>query len=153
MTFSSPLNRIIPTAAALVLNAAACFPQGFSGTIAGLIKDPSQATVPGAKVMARDVATRAEARATTGPDGLYRFSSLAPGEYEISVEASGFRKAASLPLRLSVADTLRLDFALELGSITESVTVEAPAVAVNTEDAQLGKVVRDPSGLPVLSGA
>jgi hypothetical protein len=57
------------------------------------------------------------------------------------------------PQRLSVNETLRIDAVLEIGPVTESVTVESAAYTVNTEDAQLGKVVRDPSGLPVLSGA
>jgi hypothetical protein len=48
---------------------------------------------------------------------------------------------------------LRVDVAVEVGPITEVVNVDAPAIAVNTEDPQLGKVVRDPAGLPVLSGA
>ena len=150
---SRPICRALVVAGAVLLAAAAACSQGFSGAITGLVLDPHAAAVVGARVVARNVSTGAESVTRSGEDGFYRLINLPPGGYIVEVEVAGFRKAASLAQRVSVGDVLRLDFTLELGPVTESVTVEAAALEVNTEDAQLGKVVRDPFGLPVLSGA
>ena len=127
--------------------------QAVTGTVSGIVKDPTGAPVPSASVVVRNVGTKAEFKTATAPDGYYRVSNLVSGEYVVEVEASGFRKMMISPQRLSVNDNMRMDVTLEVGAVTESVTVESVATVVNTEDAQLGKVLRDPSGLPVLSGA
>ncbi len=129
------------------------FAQSFGGTVSGVVKDPAGAVIPNVSVIARNVGTGTETKTTTGPDGFYRFSSLVSGEYSLEVESPGFKKITTAPFRVSVGDTLRQDLTLELGAVTETVNVEEKTTAVNTEDAQLGKVVRDPQGLPVLSGA
>jgi hypothetical protein len=131
----------------------ATFGQSVSGTIAGVLKDPAGATVAGASVTARNKATGEETKAVSDADGFYRISNLHPGEYSVTAEAKGFKKITVASEYLSLGDTLRLDLSLEIGSISESVVVESGSVAVNTDDAQLGEVLRDPAGLPVLSGA
>ncbi|MGH9662025.1 MAG: carboxypeptidase regulatory-like domain-containing protein, partial [Bryobacteraceae bacterium] len=128
------------------------FSQSTTGVIVGLVRDPNTALVPGAKVTARNAGTRAESHTTTDGEGYYRFSNLAPGDYFVEVEASGFRKSTISPQNLGTSGSLRLDVTLEIGSVTEVVVVEATATAVNTEDAQLGRSIRDQVGLPVLSG-
>jgi len=139
--------------AALLAVAAICFGQAASGIISGVVKDPSGAPVPGAVVTVRNAATQAAANTETNPEGYYRIANLPPGEYLVEAEAKNFRKTIMSPQRLNVGSVLRIDVALEIGAITETVTVEAEATRVNTEDAQLGKVVQDPQGLPILSGA
>src|SRR5262249_49300448 len=84
--------------------------------------------------------------------GSYRLSNLTPGEYVVEVEAAGFGKATTPPQRLSTGESLRVDVPLEIGQVTESITVRATALEVNTEDAQLGKTFRDVSEVPLLSG-
>jgi len=126
--------------------------QGVTGAIGGIVKDPQGAAVPGAKVAAKNTATGGDTATTTDATGFYRLASLLPGQYTVSAEAKGFKKIVTASQTLSVGDQLRLDITLELGSITETVNVQALAVEVNTEDGQMGKVIRDPSGLPVLSG-
>jgi hypothetical protein len=145
--------RFVFLAVVLLLGAVATvLGQGMTGTIGGMVKDPHGAAVPGTNVVAKNTATGAETSTTSDADGFYRLANLRSGEYTVSAEAKGFKKSATAPQVLSVGDQLRLDITLELGSVTETVIVEALAVEVNTEDGQLGKVVRDPSGLPVLSG-
>jgi hypothetical protein len=131
----------------------ACFAQGVTGTITGIVKDPSDAPVPDATVVVKNTATGAEFRTTSGLDGYYKVANLVAGEYVVEAQAKGFAKTTTSALRLSVLENLRVDVPLKLGQLTEVVTVEATAITVNTEDAQLGKVLRDPAGLPVLSGA
>ena len=67
--------------------------QTFTGTISGVVTDPNAATVPGATVRARNEATGDTRQVQTGADGLYVFSQLPPGGYEVSVESRGFRKS------------------------------------------------------------
>jgi hypothetical protein len=136
----------------LLLEASRAWSQGVTGTIAGVVTDPHGAAVPGARVAGRNTATNAQALQTTDENGFYRLANLNPGEYVVEVETAGFRKASLSPQRLSAAVSLRLDVVLELGQVTESVTVEASAAEINTEDAQLGKTMRDISELPLLSG-
>ncbi len=123
--------------------------QSVTGVIGGLVTDPNGASVPSARVTARNTATNAQTSVWIDETGFSRLANLPPAEYTVEVEASGFRKAAHPPpVRLSSVDALRL----EVGPVTESVTVEAAASEVNTEDAQLGKTVRDIPELPLLSG-
>src|SRR5437763_10389548 len=72
--------------------------QGLTGTISGVVTDPNASVVPGAKVTATNVATNAIFTTQTDASGYYRFPNLAPGNYTVSVEVKGFRKA-ELPAR------------------------------------------------------
>jgi hypothetical protein len=102
------------------------------------VSDPNGTIVVGAKVLVKNAATNAEARGTTDGIESYRQSNLAPSEYVIEVEAAGFRKGITPPQRFSTGDSPRVDVPLEIGQVTESVTVRATALEVNTQDAQLG---------------
>src|SRR4051812_36812445 len=108
----------------LLLFVAGCFAQGVTGTITGVVKDPTGAVIPGAAVTAHNVGTGADSRATTDDTGSYRIANLAPGEYTIIVEAPGFKKTTVAPQRLSVSDVLRHDISLEVGVVSEQVNVE-----------------------------
>ncbi len=127
--------------------------QSITGTIVGRVTDPSDAVIVGANVRAINAATDATDSTTTNDSGFYRIPHLLPGEYFVEVEAPGFQTKRVSAQRLSLADNLRLDVPLELGQAQFSVTVEGRASEVNTEDAQLGKVMRDIARLPVLSTA
>ena len=98
-----------------------------------------------------NAATEVVDSSATGDTGFYRIPNLLPGEYFVEIEAYGFEAARVSAQRLSVGDNLRLDVKLELGEAAFSVTVEDLASEVNTEDAQLGKAMRDIARLPVLS--
>lgn len=145
--------RLMFLGALVLAIAALCFGQGTTGTITGVVKDPNGAVVANGKVLAHNVGTGADTPGLTSDTGSYLFSNLVPGEYTISVEAAGFRKAVLTPQRLSVGDVLREDVTLEIGQVTETVTVDAKATQVNTVDAQLGKAITEIPNLPILSGA
>ena len=127
--------------------------QGLTGTISGVVTDPNGAVVPLAKVTAQDVATNAITQTQTDTSGYYRFPNLTPGNYIITVEAKGFRKTALAPRELTVSGTLRSDVTLQIGEVTETVTVEAGGATVNTEDAQLGMALTEIPELPNISGS
>jgi hypothetical protein len=139
--------------AASLLAATLAVAQSVTGTITGTVKDPAGAVVTHAKVVARNIGTNGETTTTTNEFGQYKFANLLSGEYTVAVEAPGFRKSVLSPQRLAVNDVLREDITLEVGSVTEMLTVEANVTKVNTEDAQLGQSLQNVSSLPILSGA
>jgi hypothetical protein len=114
-----------------------------TGSIAGEAVDPSGATVVGAAITVRNQSTNATLAASTDASGFYRFPQLAPGEYTVTASVSGFRTLVRTGIIVRVNDRLRIDFALELGGVSEKVTVNAPAPLLQTEDATTGQVIEN----------
>jgi Carboxypeptidase regulatory-like domain/TonB-dependent Receptor Plug Domain len=139
--------------AAVLCSLAVLWGQGLTGTISGVVTDPNNAVVPAAMVSARNVETNAVAQTQTDENGYYRFPNLPPGNYVISVVVKGFRKAELSAQQLTVAAALRADVPLQIGEVSETVTVEAAASNVNTENAQLGLALTEIPTLPNISGA
>src|SRR3954447_1961443 len=112
-----------------------CFAQTFSASVAGTITDPSGSAVVGAKVHLRNMGTNDTRDARSNSTGAYKFDNLLPGTYEISAEASGFKKhvQSNMILRASTAATVNV--ALAVGSSEQSVQVTAEAVLLDTESA------------------
>src|SRR6185369_9549865 len=78
---------------------------------------------------------------TSGSDGSFRVLALPAGTYNLTASATGFRKFTATNIDLKVNDQLRLDITLQVGSITENVSVEANALQVETESTQMGDVI------------
>jgi hypothetical protein len=146
------MRTILVLALAVLFLTATAWAQATTGTLTGTVTDPNGASIPNAKVTALNTGTGQEAKTTTNDLGLYRFVDQQPGMYSVTVEATGFRRAALSPQRLVVADTLRLDVTLEIGALTETVTVDTRAPQVNIEDSQLGHTLTQIPELPILSG-
>lgn len=110
------------------------------GQIAGSVLDASQAAVSGARVTA--VSTQGVSRsADTGENGAFVFTNMPVGYYEVSVQAQGFKRFVRQNVKVDVAARTTIDVALELGAVSESVTVEASGVQLSQETAQIGRVV------------
>ena len=135
-----------------LLLAGAAFGQEATGTITGLVTDASGGAVGTANVTVTNTGTNIATKATTNVTGQYTVAQLPPGMYSVTVEASGFRKTTLSPQRLVVASTLHMDVSLEVGQVTESVTVDSTAPQINTDDAQLGQSMTNIPDLPILSG-
>jgi hypothetical protein len=112
-----------------------------SASLAGLVTDPSGAGVSNAAVRLRNSATRFLRSTVSATDGRYQFSLLPPGEYEIEVEAAGFKKFTDPSVHLGVAQQARLNLPLQLGATTELVQVEATVSMLNTESVAQGTVI------------
>ncbi len=110
--------------------------------ITGTISDPSGAVIPGAKVTMRSDATRVAYTTTTNSAGVYRIVNLNPGSYTLKVEAKGFRTMEQTGVELTAGIVSRTDLALQLGQEVQTVTVEAGAQMVSTEEAKLQNTVR-----------
>jgi hypothetical protein len=133
------MKRLVPC---LVLAFAMTgFAQEYRGTILGRITDPSGAAVAGASVLVQNVETRVTERALSNEAGNYQVPFLAPGEYTVSVEHTGFKKVERKDVRVLTNQPETVDVELALGSISEIMTVTAEAPLLNTTNADLGQVV------------
>jgi hypothetical protein len=134
-----------------VLGVAACLPsrsQTFA-EITGEVKDTAGAIVVGAKVTATNAATGGTRETVTTKAGVYSFSPLIPGIYDLRVEQLGLRAAVHNGVELQVQHTARVDFKLQVGPVSESVELIASAAQPNTEDATVGTVVERITDLPL----
>jgi hypothetical protein len=95
------------------------------------VTDANGATVPNARVGIRNAATGSTSATITQTDGWYRFHSLPVGPYRIDVEAPGFQKAVRSELAVSAARTQRIDFTLQVGDVTQSITVTGEEPLLN----------------------
>jgi hypothetical protein len=109
--------------------------------IQGTITDQSKALLPGVTVTVTNLET-GETRATTSNEsGIYRVPGLQPGRYDVSAELAQFRKVVRSDVTVSVGTTLGLNFTLEPGGVTETVTVATRPLDVQTEKADVSAVV------------
>ena len=114
----------------------------FSSNIQGVVQDPSEAVIPDADVRLRNLDTQVERRTSTGPAGVYRFASLAPGNYEVLAEASGFQPR-SVELSLLTAQTADLNLVLEVRGTAERVVVSGEAPLLATADSRVSTTINE----------
>lgn len=112
-----------------------------TSNITGTVRDTAGAVVPGANVTAKNEATGVTSTQTTNDSGLYGFSSLPVGDYTISVEKQGFKTLQKTNNALTVGTPLTVDAALEVGQVSETVTVTGGAEQLQTANATMGNVV------------
>jgi hypothetical protein len=117
--------------------------QGPGASVTGDVRDPSGAIIATAKVAARNTATNVTRSTVTDAAGIFVISNLQPGSYEVTVESPGFNKDVRSGLVLEVAEVARVDFALKLGSATETVNVVETAPVTETETASTGQVIEN----------
>lgn len=107
-----------------------------TATFYGIVTDPTGAVVPGASVTLIHEGTSAAANRATDSAGEFAFDFLRVGSYTLRIEARGFKKFESKGIELASAQTVRQTFALEVGALTETVTVEGAAPLVSTASAE-----------------
>jgi Carboxypeptidase regulatory-like domain/TonB dependent receptor len=117
------------------------FPQDIRATLSGQITDAPGSAVPNAKVAVINTATNVASKATTNDVGRYVVSFLIPGRYRLEVEAKGFKKFVRENIQVEVGDRIGLDIRLQVGEITESVTVAGQIPLLETENASRGQVI------------
>jgi hypothetical protein len=126
---------------ALVLVPAAASAQSFTGTVVGTVKDSSGAAIPNAAVTITSQQTGRQASVTADVEGRYTSLPLAPGEYRVEASLQGFRPAVRSNVTVQIASTVVVDFALEVGELSEAVEVTAAAGTLETTSSTIGKVV------------
>ena len=115
--------------------------QSTNASITGRVTDPSKALIAGAKAAAVSSGTSFRYEAATNGSGEYYLTNLPPGAYRIEIEKTGFKKLIKPDVTLHVQDAIELNFELTLGSMSETITVEAGAPLVNTESGTVSTVI------------
>ncbi len=127
-------------AGTLATGAVALHAQDVNGTIVGVVKDASGATVPTAKVVATNGGTAAQATTSTLSDGSFSLK-LPPGVYNVEVEASGFKSTRIQALKIEVNTQSRADAVLNIGEASEVVNVAAVSNTVDTTSSTLKETI------------
>ncbi|MBV9158378.1 MAG: carboxypeptidase regulatory-like domain-containing protein, partial [Acidobacteriaceae bacterium] len=109
----------------------------YTSSIEGIVTDRSGATVPDAQVNITNVAAGIVRHTVTTGDGFYRVIDLVPGKYDVAVDHPGFRTAEQHGVNLAGSETVRVNVALELGAISEKVSVQAEVPQVETEEGRI----------------
>ena len=115
--------------------------QGPVGTLTGTITDPANAAVPGATVVAKNNATSVEVTTTTTNTGTFTLPYLPAGSYKVRVSAAGFRTSTADNVLLRVAQTQTQDIKLEVGTLSEQVTVTDQAEVLDAGSAEVGRYI------------
>ena len=138
------MNRFFAIVGLFLISASMLMGQLSTGTIIGVVKDPSGAAIPDATVTVTNTSTNIARTATTGSDGSYRFDAMTPGPYSLTVTKDGFNKTTLTSLTLEVAQTLEANATLQVGSVQQEVSVSAAlAPQVNVTQSSLGGLVND----------
>ncbi len=148
------VRKFLTTCVIILVLSALGLAQEFRGSISGRITESSGAAVPGAQVIITSTATNTSTNVTTNDSGDYQARYLTPGNYTISVEAKGFKKAMRSNVEVRVGDKLELDLMLEVGAVAETVNVTSDAPLLETNTASAGQVIdrRRISELPLSDG-
>ncbi len=110
-------------------------------TVVGTVTDPTGAALPNVSVTLTNIETGFTTKAATSADGQYVVPNLHIGHYTVKVAVSGFRPAERTGVMLNVGDRDRVDFQMQVGQATEMVTVEANAVAVQTDTGEVSNLI------------
>ena len=136
------MKRLVFVSAGIALALASLAPaQVTTGTIVGTVTDPSGAAVADAVVSIKNIAKGTVLAYRTDQNGYYRAPFLIPGPYEVRVEKPGFRAAVQSGIGLQVDQQAKVDVALTVGQVNETLTVTAEAPLVESQNATLGQVV------------
>lgn len=112
------------------------------GAISGFVSDPSGAAIPGATVTATEMRTNITTKSVTDSAGLYNITHLNPGEYTVTVEAKGFTRFNQEHVIVQVDSTVRIDAKLQVGAVTQQVSVTAAPPLLQSEKTDVSTTIR-----------
>ena len=137
------LKRMAQVLCVVVLLCGCVFAQTTTATLQGTVTDPGAAAVPGASIEARNVSTGGVRSTTSNAEGFFRFDSMQPSVYNLTIKGSaGFKTLELSSIRLTASETRDLGrLKLDLGAVTENVQVTAPSIAVQTTSSENSKLV------------
>ena len=134
-------TKLRPAFLALCALASTVALASITGSISGLVTDPSGAVVVGAMVTATETQTGVQASVKTDDKGFYNFSALPIGVYNIDVAQAGFKAFRQSGITIDANSAVRVDIKLEVGAASEHVTVSSEALHVETQSTQMGEVI------------
>jgi len=135
--------------------AGSLYAQTTSATVNGRITDPQGNSVPAVEVRAVNIDTNVDFIAKTNDAGIYVISDLPPGRYRLLVRKEGFKEINKVNFELHVQDTVEQNFSLEIGSISQSITVTGSVTPLNTETAKEASTINNVmvQDLPIVVGS
>ena len=133
------MHRILLTGFLCVL---AAFAQYDTASVLGTVTDPSAAIVAGVRVTLENVRTGVKQSSITDSDGNYSFLNQRIGEYRVTAESPGFKQVSSDVFTLTVNARQRVNLALQVGEVTESISVSGAAAALETDSSDRGQVIQ-----------
>ena len=147
----SPLLAMLFVFAAVATFSTLANAQVRFGTVLGNVSDSSGAMVPGATVKLTSLGTNETRTMQTGSGGTYAFPNLNPGLYRVDIEMAGFKRFTQDQVQVQVDVSTRVDAALQVGDVSQSVVVTGEAAVLQTDSASLGTVIsqREVSNLPL----
>jgi hypothetical protein len=132
------LRRLLVGVLVLFVIVPAAFAQQGTSDIRGRVTDQQGAVLPGVTVVVRHQESGLFREVVTGPDGLFLMSAMTPGVYLVTAELSGFKKFEQRDVRLEVGRTAQIEAKLEVGGVTETLTVTGEAPLVDTTSKEIG---------------
>jgi hypothetical protein len=132
---------VVVAVSTMVIFSAVVFAQTETATLSGVVTDPQGAVVPGVEVVATRIETGIILTIQTNGAGIYFFTGLMPGHYHLVVRKQGFKEIAIKEIELHVQDKLERNFSLDIGALSETITVTGEGVTMNTTDASVSTVV------------
>ena len=135
--------KLLRVVAATMVWAAICFAQIDTGSIVGSVRDPSGAAIPNATLSATNKATNVMSTTTSNASGEFQFIGLHPGTYNIKAAAKGFGSQVTGDIELHVQSRPSIDLTLQIGQVEQALEVQAGAVMLETQTADVGGVVAE----------
>src|ERR1051326_3578186 len=114
---------------------------GPTAMLAGRVTDPAGAVIPGAEVQVVNVETGIKSSTSTNEEGLFRVYDLQPGNYRILIARHGFKNIIKSGVELHVQDIIAINFEMQIGSASESITVEEGAPLIQAETATVEQII------------
>jgi hypothetical protein len=133
--------RVLATAVLAMAISTLAWTQLYTGSVTGVVSDPSGAIIPNAQVRLVDEEKGFSFSTTSDVSGRYLFRQVAPGTYKISVEGQGFRSETQSGVKLDVSQNVTVNFTLQVGATTQVIEVSETAALLSTQDAVTGQTV------------
>ena len=111
------------------------------GSVVGNVTDPSGAAISGTEVVLTNLGTNEKRTETTNADGLYQFVNVAPADYSVSIEKPGFKRTVRSPVNVQTQTTAKIDLALQVGEVSQTVEVTGQTPLLAPESSSLGEVI------------
>ncbi len=139
LTYS--VHKVVVVMSCLAFSSLPLLAQTSYGSIVGTVKDASGASIPDARVTLTNLGTSDARTAQTDGSGNYQFVNLQPGDYKVDIEKTGFKRLSNDHVQVVVQVATRVDGALQVGEVGETVEVSSQAPLLQTENASVGQVV------------
>ena len=137
------MNNLSRAAAVLLLFSSLLLAQADRGSITGTVTDASGAVVPAVPLSLRNAATNLTYSTSSSENGSYSFLNLPIGTYTLSVEVKGFQRQEIKGIEVQVNQQAKIDLAMRVGEVTQTVEVAASAAMIQTESTDVGTVIND----------